>query len=44
MTELRCYMIILAEITDGVVPELQRLGVVRTAYEHRHFRDNLLAF
>ena len=33
-----------AEITDGVVPELQRLGVVRTAYEHRHFRDNLLAF
>jgi FMN-dependent oxidoreductase (nitrilotriacetate monooxygenase family) len=33
-----------AEITDGVVPELQRLGVVRMAYEHRHFRDNLLAF
>jgi hypothetical protein len=33
-----------AEITDGVVPELQRLGVVRTAYDYRHFRDNLLVF
>lgn len=33
-----------AEITDGVVPALQRLGLVRTAYEHRHFRDNLMAF
>lgn len=33
-----------AEITDGLVPALQRLGVVRTAYEHRHFRDNLMAF
>lgn len=34
----------LAEITDGVVPELQRQGLVRRAYEHRHFRDNLMAF
>lgn len=34
----------LAEITDGVVPALQRMGLVRTAYEHRHFRDNLMAF
>ncbi|PLZ00226.1 LLM class flavin-dependent oxidoreductase [Burkholderia sp. WAC0059] len=33
-----------AEITDGLVPELQRLGVVRTQYEHEHFRDNLMAF
>jgi FMN-dependent oxidoreductase (nitrilotriacetate monooxygenase family) len=33
-----------AEITDGLVPALQRLGLVRIAYEHRHFRDNLLAF
>jgi long-chain alkane monooxygenase len=33
-----------AEITDGVVPALQRLGAVRTAYEHRQFRDNLMAF
>jgi FMN-dependent oxidoreductase (nitrilotriacetate monooxygenase family) len=33
-----------AEITDGLVPELQRRGLVRKAYEHRHFRDNLLAF
>ncbi|TDV39398.1 FMN-dependent oxidoreductase (nitrilotriacetate monooxygenase family) [Paraburkholderia caballeronis] len=34
----------IAEITDGLVPELQRLGVVRTQYEHERFRDNLLAF
>ena len=33
-----------AEITDGLVPALQRRGLVRTAYEHEHFRDNLLAF
>jgi hypothetical protein len=32
------------EITDGLVPELQRLGVVRTRYEHAMFRDNLLAY
>ncbi len=34
----------IAEITDGLVPELQRLGVVRTQYEHEQFRDNLMAF
>jgi alkanesulfonate monooxygenase SsuD/methylene tetrahydromethanopterin reductase-like flavin-dependent oxidoreductase (luciferase family) len=33
-----------AEITDGLVPALQRRGAVRSAYEHTHFRDNLLAF
>jgi FMN-dependent oxidoreductase (nitrilotriacetate monooxygenase family) len=33
-----------AEMTDGVVPALQRRGLVRTAYEHRHFRDNLFAY
>ena len=33
-----------AEITDGLVPELQRRGLVRTAYSHAHFRDNLFAF
>ena len=32
------------EVCDGLVPALQRRGVVRTQYEHRHFRDNLLAF
>lgn len=32
------------EITDGLVPELQRRGLVRRAYEHEHFRDNLLSF
>ncbi|MFT4264684.1 MAG: NtaA/DmoA family FMN-dependent monooxygenase [Nocardioides sp.] len=32
------------EICDGLVPELQRRGLTRTAYEHEHFRDNLMAF
>jgi FMN-dependent oxidoreductase (nitrilotriacetate monooxygenase family) len=32
------------EITDGLVPALQRRGVVRTSYTHEHFRDNLLEF
>jgi len=27
-----------------LVPALQRRGLVRTAYEHKHFRDNLMAF
>ncbi|SNB79436.1 FMN-dependent oxidoreductase, nitrilotriacetate monooxygenase family [Arboricoccus pini] len=33
-----------AEVADGLVPALQRLGVVRKAYSHDQFRDNLLAF
>ena len=33
-----------AEVADGLVPALQRRGLVRTAYEHALFRDNLLAF
>jgi long-chain alkane monooxygenase len=33
-----------AEITDGLVPALQRRGAVRRAYEHPHLRDNLFAF
>ncbi len=32
------------EITDGLVPELQRLGVVRRQYEHKLLRDNLMAW
>jgi FMN-dependent oxidoreductase (nitrilotriacetate monooxygenase family) len=32
------------EVTDGLVPALQQRGLVRTAYEHAMFRDNLLAF
>jgi FMN-dependent oxidoreductase (nitrilotriacetate monooxygenase family) len=32
------------EITDGLVPELQRRGLVRSEYQHSQFRDNLLAF
>ncbi len=34
----------LAEIEDGLVPALQDRGLMRTAYEHKQFRDNLLAF
>jgi alkanesulfonate monooxygenase SsuD/methylene tetrahydromethanopterin reductase-like flavin-dependent oxidoreductase (luciferase family) len=33
-----------AEITDGLTPALQRRGLVRTGYQHQHFRDNLFAF
>jgi FMN-dependent oxidoreductase (nitrilotriacetate monooxygenase family) len=34
----------LMEILDGLVPALQRRGVTRTAYAHKHLRDNLLEF
>ena len=34
----------LAEIADGLAPALQRRGLMRTGYDHAHFRDNLLAF
>ncbi len=32
------------EITDGLVPELQRRGLTRGSYTHEHFRENLLEF
>jgi alkanesulfonate monooxygenase SsuD/methylene tetrahydromethanopterin reductase-like flavin-dependent oxidoreductase (luciferase family) len=32
------------EITDGLVPALQRRGAVRTEYHHERFRDNLRDF
>jgi long-chain alkane monooxygenase len=32
------------EITDGLVPALQQRGLMRTAYAHAQFRDNLLEF
>jgi FMN-dependent oxidoreductase (nitrilotriacetate monooxygenase family) len=35
---------LLAEIEDGLVPALQDRGMVRAAYGHRQFRDNLLEF
>lgn len=35
---------LISEVTDGLIPALQARGVVRTEYEHAHFRDNLLAF
>jgi hypothetical protein len=34
----------LAEIEDGLVPALQDRGLVRKAYTHAQFRDNLLEF
>jgi FMN-dependent oxidoreductase (nitrilotriacetate monooxygenase family) len=34
----------LAEVEDGLVPALQARGLVRAAYTHAHFRDNLLEF
>lgn len=32
------------EITEGLAPALRRRGLIRTGYDHKHFRDNLLAF
>jgi len=34
----------LAEIEDGLIPALQKRGLMRKAYEHAQFRDNLLAY
>lgn len=34
----------ITEITDGLIPALQRRGAVRTSYTHERFRDNLLEF
>jgi alkanesulfonate monooxygenase SsuD/methylene tetrahydromethanopterin reductase-like flavin-dependent oxidoreductase (luciferase family) len=34
----------ISEITDGLVPALQRRGLTRSSYEYEQFRDNLLAF
>jgi FMN-dependent oxidoreductase (nitrilotriacetate monooxygenase family) len=32
------------EVCDGLVPELQRRGLTRKAYSHKHLKDNLLEF
>jgi FMN-dependent oxidoreductase (nitrilotriacetate monooxygenase family) len=34
----------LAEVEDGLIPALQARGLVRAAYTHAQFRDNLLEF
>jgi FMN-dependent oxidoreductase (nitrilotriacetate monooxygenase family) len=34
----------IAEITDGLVPALRKIGAVRTHYRHVMLRDNLLEF
>jgi hypothetical protein len=33
-----------AELTDGLVPELQRRGLTRTEYSGETLRENLFAF
>jgi FMN-dependent oxidoreductase (nitrilotriacetate monooxygenase family) len=35
---------VLAEVEDGLVPALQARGLVRAAYTHKQFRDNLLEY
>ena len=35
---------VLAEVEDGLIPALQARGLVRGAYSHKQFRDNLLEF
>ena len=34
----------IAEITDGLVPALQKRGLVRTGFSNAQFRENLLEF
>ena len=34
----------ISEVLDGLVPILQRRGLVRSAYRHQHLRDNLMEF
>ena len=34
----------IAEFTDGLGPALKRRGLIRTGYDHKLFRDNLMAF
>jgi long-chain alkane monooxygenase len=34
----------IVEITEGLIPALQRRGLSRSAYHHEQFRDNLRAF
>ena len=34
----------IADITEGLCPELQRRGLIRTHFSHQHFRDNLRSF
>jgi len=32
------------EVTDGLAPALKRRGLLKTEYQHKTFRENLLAF
>jgi FMN-dependent oxidoreductase (nitrilotriacetate monooxygenase family) len=42
--ELRLSRRYIVEVTEGLVPALQRRGLARTSYTHNHFRDNLKDF
>jgi len=33
-----------AEICDGLVPELQKRGATKRGYTHKTFRENLMEF
>jgi hypothetical protein len=35
---------VVAEIADGLVPELQARGLARTSYDSPHLRGNLTSF
>ena len=39
-----CHAAPTAEICDGLIPALQRRGLTRKAFGHKHLRDNLLEF
>jgi hypothetical protein len=32
------------DITDGLCPALRKRGLIRSSYEYKTFRENLLAF
>ena len=34
----------IGEVTEGLVPALQKRGLTRTSYTYEHFRDNLMEF
>lgn len=44
LTSLRPTRRYITEIVDGLIPALQRRGLVRSEYSHPTFRENLLAF
>jgi FMN-dependent oxidoreductase (nitrilotriacetate monooxygenase family) len=41
---MECDRRTIATIADGLVPALRKRGLTRSHYEHKNFKDNLLAF